>query len=273
MFFIVFLRFLGYVKKLNEEQENINKYLETKLHEEAEQKYKKKMKQAKQTIYRNELAKKIFDGLPDIESLENKCYQKAVEEFAEKWDEQEQKKFNHYNVLREDRIEHHKREKETLQKLQQQQKQAYELDKLNRKNNEIIDFVFDRQQHSDKVNRIKNLRKFISAQIELDKKNRRDELAQNRLDTNRIIENSNKKDDQTFFSYAAQLMNNARENGHPLTPLKRTIDEYKIQNCLLPPKDDMPHLKSNIDIGISLERKFLKKTPHNQFNGNDIAMQ
>lgn len=249
----------GFKKKINEEQERINEYSDAKFREETEQKYRRILKQRQQIAYRNELAKKHFDNLPDIESVENECYLKAAQEYAEKWNEQEQKKMEHCEQLKEDRIKYHSREKENMEKLQQIQFQANELDKLDRETNEKIDFVFDLQQRSDKLNKIKSLRQFINQQIELDKKARREELVQNRIDTNRAIESAIHKDDETFFNYATKLMKNAKEKGLPLKPLKKTIDEYKVSNSLLPQKDDLPHLKSHIDIGISMERKYSNK--------------
>lgn len=205
------------------------------------------------------MARNLFKNLPDIESKENEFYKKAVKEHTEKWNEQEQKKIAHYEELKEDRIKNYLLEKENLKKLRQEQKRIDEIEKIQKVNNEKIDFIFDRQQRMEKLTKLIDLRKFINEQIEMDKKSRQNELIQNRYDTNCAIESTINKDDQIFFNYATKLLRNAEKNGFPIKPLKKAIHEYKIDNYIISQKDDLPHLKSHIDIGISLERKYPTK--------------
>lgn len=217
------------------------------------------VKQRQRIAQCNELAKKVFESFPDVEKKENECYQRAVKELAKKWDEQEQKKWEQIDRHKRDRIESHTKEKDQLMKARNYQNQLHELEKEEQRMNEKLDFIFDRQQRLKRIDEIKSLREFIHEQIELEKRARHEGIVQNRIDTNRAIESAIQNDDQTFFNFASKLVKNAKEKGYPLKPLIRTIEEYKTQNSLLPKKDDLPHLKSDIDIGICLRRKYSEK--------------
>lgn len=214
------------------------------------------MKQKRQSHYRDTLAKKLFENLPDITKVEEKCYQNAVKDFAVKWEEQEKKRNEHIERLKQERINNHSREVQTIKQIEQKIQHDYEMEKAKRQLNEKIDLIFYRQQYADRVQRAKQLRQIINQQIELNDKSRRDEVITSRIETNHAIESIIQKDDQHFFDYANKLIIAAKHKGIPLHPLKKVIDEYTIQNTLLPQSDDLPHMKSQIDIGISLERKY-----------------
>lgn len=247
------------MSKISEEQKRINSHLERKFQEESKRKYERMFKQRQRIAQCNELAKKVFESFPDVEKQENECYQKAVKELAQRWDEQELKKWEKIDRHKRDRIEYQTKEKDHMMEARNYQIQLHEVEKGEQKINEKLDFIFDRQQRSKKIDEIKSLREFIHEQIELEKRARHDGIIQNRIDTNRAIDSAIRNDDQTFFNYASKLLNNAKEKGYPLKPLIGTIEEYKIHNGLLPQRDDLPHLKSDIDIGISLRRKYSDK--------------
>lgn len=245
--------------KVYNEQNRINKYLEQKRLDEFNRKYREKMQQKRQSAYREHLARKLFESLPDVTISEEKCYQAAVKDYAKKWDEQEKKQNEHIEKLRKERLTYHSKEMDTIKELKEKLQHEYEMDKAKRKFNEKIDLAFYRQQYADRVQKAKQLRRFIGQQIELDKKSRHDEVITSRIETNRAIESEAQKDDQHFFVYAQKLIKSAKSKGIPLHPLKKVIDEYTVQNALLPQCDDLPHMKSQIDIGISVERKYLNK--------------
>lgn len=247
------------MSEIGDEQKRINKYLERKFHEKSKKKCERMVKQRQRIGQCNELAKKVFESFPDVKKRENELYQKAVKELAQKWDEQEQKKWKQIERHKRDRIESHTKDKDQMIKAQNYQIQFHKIEKEERKINEKLDFIFDRQQRLKKIEQIKSLREFIYEQIEQDKRARDKEIIQNRIDTNRAIESVIQNEDQTFFSYASKLLKNAKKNGYPLKPLIKTIEEYKKHNCLLAHRDHLPHLKSDIDIGISLRRKYSNK--------------
>lgn len=242
--------------KICNEQKRINKYLEQKRFEEFNQKYQEKLKHKRQSHYRDTLAKKVFESLPDITKVEEKCYQNAVKDYAAKWEEQEKKRNEHIEQLKRERVVNHAKEMQTIREIEQKIRNNHEMEKAKRQLNEKIDLIFYRQQYADRVQTAKQLRKVINEQIELNKKSRRDEVITSRIETNHAIESVKQKDDQHFFDYANKLITAAKNEGIPIHPLKKVIDEYTHQNALLPQTDDLPHMKSQIDIGISLERKY-----------------
>ncbi|XP_031627709.1 trichohyalin-like [Contarinia nasturtii] len=245
--------------KVQNEQQRINCYLEQKSLDEFNQKYQEKLKKKRQFEYRDNLAKKLFDSLPDITKVEEKCYQNAVKDFADKWKEQEYKRNNHIEQLKCERITNHLKEIDAIKQIERKIRQEHDVEKAKRHLNEKIDLVFYRQQYGDRVQRAKQLRKIIKQQIEMSEKSRRDELITSRMETNQAIEAATQKDDKHFFDYANKLVAAAKNKGIPIHPLKKVIDEYTVQNSLLQHSDDLPHMKSQIDIGISLERKYLTK--------------
>lgn len=246
--------------KAIDEKKRIETYLEQRLRKECERKLQKKLQQRRQDEFRHKLAKKLFKGLPNIEAMENTGYQRAVKEYEARWKQQEKKRNEHIQRLKTDRIKTHLIEIENSKKIKEKCEIESEMDQRNRHINEQIDFVFDRQQHHQRLNKIKKLEIIIAEQIANEEKSRRDELTRSRIETNRAIEYETTKDDQNFFKYANRLVDDAQKKGYPLKPLKKAIIEYKMQNSLIAQQDDLPHMKSHIDIGISTERKYLSKS-------------
>lgn len=245
--------------KIYGEQTRINQYVEQKRLDEFNCKLQEKLKKKKQWEHRDRLAKKLFDGLPDIESAENKCYQVAVKDLATKWDEQENKRNEHIIRLRNERLVNHTNQMDAIEQIKQQLRQQHETDKTKRKINEKIDLIFYLQQQTDKVQKAKQLRQIINQQIESTKQAQRDQLISSRIQTNAVIESEAQRDDKHFFDYANRLVRAAKNKGIPLHPLKKVIDEYIMHNSLVPQDDDLPHMKSQIDVGISVERKYALK--------------
>lgn len=230
--------------------------MEQKRLNEFNHKLREKMQQNRQSAFREHLAKKLFESLPDVTISEEKCYQAAKKDYAKKWIEQEKKQHNHIQKLRTERLTYHNHEMDTIKQLQEKQQREHEWDKAQRKLNDKIDLAFYRQQHLDRVQKAKQLREFIGQQIEWDKKARHNEVITSRFETNHAIESVAQNDDRHFFEYAQKLYEAARRKGIPLHPLKKVIDEYTVQNALLPQGDCLPHIKSQIDIGISVARKY-----------------
>lgn len=243
------------LKTLNE-QKRINRYLEQKNHYEFNQNYQRKLKQWRQSEYRDKLAWKLFETLPDIARDEEKCYQNAVQHFAVKWEEQENKRNEHIGNLRRERIKNHLQGFETIKKIEQKSLNEHEVEKAKRQYQEKIDLIFYRQQYANRVQKAKQLRQIINQQIVMNNKARRDQIITSRIETNHAIESAAYKDDKHFFEYANKLIEAAKNKGIPIYPLQKVIDEYTIQNSLHEQTDDLPHMKSQIDIGISLERKY-----------------
>lgn len=252
------------------EQKRIDEYVAKKSQEEIRRKYQLKLKQKQKIEHCNELAEKLFKSLPDVEFAENECYQRAINDFAQSWNEQEKKKLEHLQRLKKDRIETHVKEMEVIEKLKQQAALEGKMDVLNRKFNEQVDVVFDKQQRSTRVKRIEKLKKLIREQADQRERGERKEMEQNRIETNRAIDSEAQKDNEDFLDHAAKLVHDAKAKGLPTYPLMKAIKEYIVQHSLLPQSDDLPHLKSHIDIGISIERK---KSESKQTNKIELTMR
>lgn len=233
--------------------------MEQKRFDEFNRNYREKMQQHRQSAYRERLATKLFESLPDITISEEKCYQTAVKDYAKKWDEQEQKQHEHVQKLREERLAYHIKEMDAIKQLKEKLQHECKIDKAKQKFNDKIDLAFHRQQHADRAQKAVQLRQFIKQQIELEKKARHDEMTVNRIETTRAIESDAQNDDRHFFDHAQKLLSAAKAKGIPLHPLRKAIDEYTAKNALLPQSDELPHIKSQIDIGISVERKYSNK--------------
>lgn len=230
--------------------------MEQKTFEEFNQRCQENAKKKRQWNHKELLAKRLFENLPDITKVEDKCYQNAVKEHAAKWEEQEVKRNDHIQQLKKERLVTQSNEMKTIKQIKQKVQHEHEVDKAKHQLNEKIDVVFYRQQCADRVQKAKQHRQIINQQIQTNNKARRDEVITTRIETNQAIDFAAQKDDQHFFDYANKLITAAENKGNPIHPLKKIIEEYAVQNSLLPQSNDLPHMKSQIDIGISLERKY-----------------
>lgn len=230
-------------------EEKVRQHIERKQQEQQRQ-----QQQIEQRLYmadclsKSELNKNVAEN-------ENRCYRRAVQQHERHWLEQEQKRHQHIERLKSDRIESRLNDVKNARKLREQCAHDHEVDRFNCRVNEKIDFAFDRQQRGKRMDRIQKHRAIICRQIESEEKRRADEVVSDRVETNRAIVSDAEKNDSNFFAYAKRLMNDAQCKGYPLNPLQKVIAEYKKQNSLLPRIDDLPHMKSHIDIGIAAERK------------------
>lgn len=256
LFCLFFSSFSEDLLKLKNEQRQISEYLEQKRHDEFNRKFQKKMKQKQHAEYRDKLAKKFFESLPDIEKIEEKYYQNAVRDFANKWNVQQNKRKQHIEQLKHERITDHINEVQTIKQNEQKFQHEHEMEKVKRQQNEKIDLIFYHQKYADRIQKAKQLRQIINKQIEMNEQVRQHEHITSRIETNHAIESAIQQDDKHFFDYANKLINAAKCKGIPIHPLKKVIDEYTRKNALLQQNDDLPHMKSQIDIGISVERKY-----------------
>lgn len=62
---------------------------------------------------------------------------------------------------------------------------------------------------------------------------------------------TNAADDSSFFTYADQLLKETKEKRRPILPILKAIATYKKDNSLCEQRADLPHMKTNIKIGVS----------------------
>lgn len=235
-------------------------WVEGKVRQTVERKQTKQQQHQRQIEQRLHLAKCLFDSQPNVDEAENRCYRRAVQEHERHWMDQEKKRYKHIERLKSDRIESHLIDVHHAQQQRKQNAHDRELDRINCSNNEKIDFAFDRQQRHKRIDDIQKHREIIGRQIKSGEKRRTDQLIRDRVETNRAIVSDAEKTDSNFFDYANRLLSDANNMGYPLKPLHNVIVQYKKQNSLMPRIDDLPHMKSHIDIGIAIEQKTTVKS-------------
>lgn len=234
--------------KTDEEQKQIDAYIERKRNEEGQRKRDEMLKRRQRTAYKHQLATELFEKQPDVEGFEDECYRRAVDELAAQWKQRQITRKKHLEQMRKERIENHARELERVQKLKESELMARSAEVQNRLENDKIDLMQECRRRAERVQKVKELQEKIRLQIETRQKWQSEQVNKERADTNRVIHDTAEQEDQTFLSYADKLVNTAKTNGQPIFPLVKVIHDYQKQYRLLPPKNDLPHLKSKIKL-------------------------
>lgn len=234
--------------KTDDEQRQIDAYVERKYNEKMQRKRDELIKRRQHTAYRHQLATKLFEQQPDVEGFEDECYRRAVDELAGQWKQRQFSRKNHLEQMRRERIENHAKEMGRMQRLREAEMAERSAEVQNRLANEEIDLIHECQRRAERTRKVKELQELIRSQIEERQKCQSEELDKDRAETNRVIHDAAEQEDQTFLSYANKLMSTARSKGRLVFPLAKVMLDYKKQHRLLPPKNDLPHLKSKIEL-------------------------
>lgn len=242
----LFLNFAELMAKSDEEQRQIDVYIDRKRSEELQRKKDTIIKRRQLTAYRQKLASELFDKQPDVEGFEDECYRRAVGELAVQWKQRQIARIKHLEVMRKERIENHTKEMERIQKQKESELLERCAEARNRLDNEEIDLAQECRRRAERTRKVKELQALIRSQIETRKKWQREQLAKDRAETNRVIHDAIEQEDQTFLNISNKLVNAAKSNGRPIFPLVKVIHDYQKQHRLLPSKNVLPHLKSKI---------------------------
>lgn len=234
--------------KVDEEQRKNEAYVERKRGEQLQRKRDEMIKQRQLTAYRHQLATAIFERQPDIEGYEDECYRRAVDELAAQWNQRQTARKKHVEQMRSERITNHAREMERIRQLKESQMMERNAEVRNRLENDAIDLIHECQRRAERARKVKELQELIRSQIEARQKWESEQVDRDRASTNRVIHDAAEQEDETFLSYANKLVNTAKSNGRPIFPLIKVIQDYQKQYRLLPPKSDLPHLKSNVKL-------------------------
>lgn len=244
----LFLNFVEMMTKSDEEQRQIDVYIDRKRSEELQRKRDTIIERRQRTAYRQKLASELFDKQPDVESFEDECYRRAVGELAIQWKQRQTARSKHLEDMRKERIENHTKEVERIQKLKESELMLFGAEIRNRLDNEEIDLAQECQKRAERTRKVKELQALIRSQIETRKQWQSEQLAKDRADTNRVIQDATEQEDQTFLNISNKLLNAAKRDGRPIFPLVKVIHNYQKQHRLLPPKNVLPHLKSKIKL-------------------------
>lgn len=234
--------------KAAEEQRKNDAYNERKHSEEAQRRRDEMLRQRQRIVQRHQLATALFERQPDVEGHEDECYRRAVDELAAQWKQRQISRKQHLERMRRERIEAHAREVERIRQQKEAERRQRSADVQNRHNNDALDLIHECQRRAERARQVKELKELIRTQIEARQKWEREQVDRDRASTNRVIHDTAEQEDETFLSYANKLVNAAKENGRPIFPLVKVIRDYQKQHRLLPPKSDLPHLKSNVKL-------------------------
>lgn len=237
------------------EDGKINHYLQAKNERETMRRLNERERKYRRARAVEELGVKVQRNLPDIEGAEERCYQKAIKELATQWDGQEQKRRAHTARLRTARVVHQSVEREESETQRQLQTQKVERAKEIRLKNDEISFHHEMQRRIERARRHHELQKMLSGQVEERKLRERMEIT----DDSKYFREENQKDDDHFMQYANKLLNYASNRGRNLRPLLKVIGEYQEKHALLPPTIELPHMHSQVGIGVA-EKEFIVRT-------------
>lgn len=180
---------------------------------------------------------------PDVEEA---ARQKAAAELEQRHEMAERSRIEHNRKMKAARIQQHLDEVERVKRLKQQKQNKAEWALANRYKNQEVNMEYDRQKNVQQQEKALALRKLLRQQI--DAQQDRSTVK----DAAKIfVEETNTEDDNNFFGYANELIEEAQSKGRPLLPIIKAIDQYKKENGLIAQReDDLPHLQTNISIGL-----------------------
>lgn len=237
------------------EDDRIRQYLQAKNEQETTRKLTERERKWRRARAVEDLGMKVLRSLPDIQGAEEKSYQNAIKVLASQWDEQECKRRAHTARLRDERIAFQQREQKELEEQRQKELAADEEIKTNRMRNEELNLHHDIQKRSERTKKNIQLKKVLREQV--DERKLRERMAI--TDDSKFFREENRKDDEHFMEYAEKLLNYATQRGRVLRPLLKVIDEYQEKHSLLPPRIELPHLHSQVGIGVA-EKEFVVRT-------------
>lgn len=194
---------------------------------------------------RTSIARKIFADFSDVNEKEEETYQNAVVELNAKYEKQEQNRLDHVKKMKAARIQQHLDEMEHVKQAKQRQHDQAQWELANRIKNEEVNVEYDRQRRSMETRKALVNRQFVEKQMYTNA------IRTEAKDQLQFIKETEVEDDKNFFEYANELIEEATEKKRPILPLIRVVDTYKKENGLIPQKDNLPHLKTNINVGLS----------------------
>lgn len=179
---------------------------------------------------------------PDVEEA---ARQKAAAELEQRHETAERSRIEHNRKMKAARIQQHLDEVERVKNMKQQKKNKAEWALANRYKNQEVNLEYDRQKYAQQQEKALALRKLLLQQIDaqLDRSTIKDAAKI-------FVEETNAEDDKNFFGYANELIEEAQSKGRPLLPIIKAIDQYKKENGLIAQREDLPHLQTNINIGL-----------------------
>lgn len=209
------------------------------------------------------IGRKILAELEQQQKTEQDSLIKAITTDELKFTKKEQERIEQVKRTKALRIQQHIADTEKDKQMRQQEKELQQWAVANRlKNEEVnIDYERKRREHAQKL--AKKHRADILRQIERDN---------DRPDWRYDMDAEFLEDDRNFFDYANKLIEEARGKGRSVLPLVKAVEAYRRQNCLNEQKDNLPHLQTNIKIGLKEDdtNEDVKSDANIKYNIHDL---
>ncbi|KAG4079108.1 hypothetical protein HA402_001079 [Bradysia odoriphaga] len=170
--------------------------------------------------------KTALTDIKNIQQKEEDIIKRSVEEFQAKLKFKDQAKVEERRRLKQMQIKNHLDDLAREKMRKQRQENEMRRDIENRLRNEEVNVLFDRQKRLDTMNRVKEHRRVITEQIE--ERHQRDQ----EKDHSDLIclGELNEQEDQAFYKYANELVNETLEKERSIKPLVKVMDDYQRTN-------------------------------------------
>lgn len=231
--------------KGEQEQKKIDKYWERKCAEELRQRTEKRRRELQQSAHRSRLA---LDTIAMQTCVDPAVRMPTVDLVVDAHERKSGVRRAQMDRLRDERINYHKQEIDKLNEVKERQMADRLNEKCDCRRNEEINRLYDVACRLHKMSKTRRLQNAIRSQIEHRRRSELADRAQNVQETNRFIAERDREEDETFLNLANQMITIAKSRDNPLFPIVKAVNEYKSQHRLFPPKDYLPHLKSNVDV-------------------------
>lgn len=202
-------------------------------------------KQIDDMIKRNEeKSAKVAQYIQMAKDAEMKRVQRDISRMQLKFTVEEQEKIRKEKAAKQARIEAYLREVEQQKRVRERAEQQKKFDIAQRLKNEEVNCLMNEAEKQQQLCKIKNLNAQRLQQIE--EKNRAERMSKAeecKFDKDRDQEH------KFYFEYARNLMEHAQQNGRPLYPFVKAVQNYKKENQIDCERKVPKHLQSQVPIG------------------------
>lgn len=175
---------------------------------------------------RTAIMTKVFKDFNEKSVDEQETLRQAVIEMEEKQLRQEQAKLERTKRIKAARIQAHINEMAQAKQLMQQKKDEQQWDMANRYRNEDVNAAYDKQCKDELRMKQCNYNAVLQQQMAQNVTTSQDRFVRD------VFEETHGKDDDHFFEYAQELVDDAEAKKRPIMPLLRAVGKYKIENGL-----------------------------------------
>lgn len=190
---------------------------------------------------RQMIGRTVLAEIEEKQKAEQQSLIKAITTEKIKCSKKEQERIDNVKRIKALRVQQHLVDIENQKKKVQTENEMHRWEIANRLKNEEINIQYERKRREHAIRVSKEHRTKILKQIERDN---------DRPDWRYDMNAEYLEDDKVFFEYANKLIEEARSKGRSVLPLIKAVEAYRKENNLNGQKEDLPHLQTNIKIGL-----------------------